>query len=82
MTHNPNRLPWSPQRVGFQAKIHRENAPETSAGLVTCVDGGAGYLSNADRFHSDTCGEELAHRQEQMRKKQAAIEFRKNQVVR
>jgi hypothetical protein len=75
-------LPWSPQRVGFQAKIHRENAPETSAGLVTCVDGGAGYLSNADRFHSDTCGEELAHRQEQMRKKQAAIEFRKNQVVR
>lgn len=60
--------------------MHRENAPETSAGLVTCVDGGAGYLSNADRFHSDTCGEEMAHRQEQIRKKQAAIEFRKNQV--
>ena len=60
--------------------MQRENAPETSAGLTTCVDGGAGYISNPDRFHSDTAGEEQQRRMEQLAKKQRAIEFRRNQV--
>jgi hypothetical protein len=68
------------KRVGHEAKMQRENAPETSAGLVACVESGAGYLSNADRFHSDTSGEEYQLRMEQYRKKEAAIQFRKNQV--
>ena len=61
--------------------MQRENAPETSAGLTTCVVGGAGYLSNADRFHSDTESEELAQRQQAVVRKQQAIEFRRNQSV-
>ena len=35
---------------------------------------------DADRFHYDTSGEEFMLRQEIQRKKEAAIEFRKNQV--
>lgn len=66
-------------RVGHEAKMQRENAPESSAGLVSCVESGAGYLSNSDRFHSDTSGEEYEVRMEQYRKKEAAIQFRKNQ---
>ena len=61
--------------------MQRENAPDTSAGLTTCVVGGAGYLSNADRFHSDTSGEERAQRQQDVLRKQQAIEFRRNQSI-
>lgn len=69
------------QRVGFEAKIQRANAPATSADLTSCGEHGAGYLSNADRFHSDTAGEEFQHRQEINRKKDRAIDFRRNQVL-
>ena len=68
------------QRVGHEARMHRENAPETSAGLTACIDGGAGYLADADRFHTDTVGEEYQRRQEEIRKKERAIAFRRNQV--
>ena len=40
------------------------NAPEHTSGLTSCPEGAAGYLSNSDRFHSDTVGEEYAIRQE------------------
>jgi len=33
--------------------------------LTSCVDNGAGYLADADRFHTDTSGEEYLKRQEQ-----------------
>lgn len=68
------------QRVGWQARMHNANAPEHSSLLTSCVTGAAGYLSNADRFHTDTVGEEYAQRQEQIKKKQAADEFRRNMV--
>ena len=42
------------QRVGHEARMQRENAPSTSAGLTACMDGGAGYLADAERFHTDT----------------------------
>ena len=58
----------------------RTNAPPTSAGLTSCVEHGAGYLSNADRFHSDTSGEEYLARQEAIRRTKETIAFRKNQV--
>jgi hypothetical protein len=60
--------------------LHQANAPPTSAGLVTCVENGAGYISNSDRFHTDTAGEEYALRQEMHRKREMALEFRKKQV--
>lgn len=66
------------QRSGWQARMHRENAPETSALLTSCPVGAAGYLSNADRFHTDVAGEELAVREEQHRRKLAAQDFRRN----
>lgn len=68
------------QRVGIEARMHQQNSHATSAGLTSCVNHGAGYLSNADRFHSDTAGEEFLVRQEETRKKNAAIAFRKRQA--
>jgi hypothetical protein len=80
-----DKVAWEKQRlserVGFEARIHQANCPETSAGLTTCASHGAGYISNSDRFHSDTAGEEFQQRQEIIRKRNAAIEFRKNQVM-
>ena len=67
-------------RVGHEARMHQLNAPATSAGLTSCVEHGAGYLSNADRFHSDTSGEEFLARQEAIRRTKETIAFRKNQV--
>lgn len=68
------------QRVGHEARMQRENAPATSAGLTACMDGGAGYLADAERFHTDTVGEEYQRRQEELNKKNRAIAFRRNQV--
>ena len=67
-------------RVGHEARMHQANAPSSSAGLTACVEHGAGYLSNADRFHSDTSGEEYLLRQENIRRTKNAVAFRKNQV--
>lgn len=60
--------------------MQRENAPDSSAGLTTCIEGGAGYMNDSDRFHSDTAGEEYQRRQENLIKKQRALEFRRNQA--
>lgn len=68
------------QRVGWQARMHQQNAPEHSSLLTSCVTGSAGYISNADRFHTDTVGEEYALRQEKLKKQQAAQEFKRNMV--
>ncbi len=69
------------QRVGYQARMHQANAPETSALLTSAPIGSAGYLSNSDRFHTDTVGEEYAHRQVLLQKQKAAADFRRNQVI-
>ena len=68
------------QRVGHEARINQANAPSNSSQLTSCVSEGAGYISNADRFHGDTAGEEYAARQEAVQKKNRALEFRRNQV--
>lgn len=68
------------QRVGWQARMHQANAPENSSLLTSCVAGAAGYISNSERFHTDTVGEEYALRQEQIKKRLAADEFRRNIV--
>lgn len=70
------------QRVGFEARMQRANAPTTTAGLTTCPTSGAGYISDIDRFHSDTAGEEYEIRQEEIQKRNRATEFRRNQVCR
>lgn len=68
------------QRVGYEARIHRANAPVESAALTTCSTNGAGYMSNADRFHSDTAGEEKEQRERIVARKKEVDEFKKNQV--
>ena len=68
-------------RVGHEARMHQQNAPETAAGLVSCRTDAAGYLSNADRFHSDTAGEAFHERQNELEKKKRAEEFRRNKVI-
>lgn len=69
------------QRVGIEARLHRANAPETSAGLTSCSTTGAGYISNADRFHTDTAGEEREVRQELLARKQNVIEIHRQQTL-
>jgi hypothetical protein len=68
-------------RVGFEARLHQANAPPNAAMLTSCPTTAAGYISNSDRFHSDTAGEERELRQEIILKKQRAIEFRRNQTM-
>lgn len=65
------------QRTGWQARMHQLNAPAHSSGLTSCEENAVGYISNADRFHSDTAGEQLEIRQEEARKRQHALEYRK-----
>ena len=68
-------------RVGFAARMHQKNAPKTSAMLTQFEKGGAGYISNSDRFHTDTAGEELIERREKARKELEALEFRRNKAI-
>lgn len=59
---------------------HKKNAPDTTAGLTSCPADAAGYINNADRFHTDTAGEERDYRAEIREKERAAIAFRRNKV--
>ncbi len=52
------------QRVGHAARLHNANAPENTSMLTSCRPGDAGYVSNSDRFHTDTSGEEYQSRQQ------------------
>lgn len=61
--------------------MHQKNAPETSAGLTACAEDGAGYLPNAERFHTDTSGEEFALRQQVIERRRQAENFRREQVL-
>ena len=69
------------QRVGFEARMHRANAPETTDGLTSCVVGGAGYISNSDRFHSDTAGEEREQRMERYQRQREIQDTKRDQVL-
>lgn len=66
-------------RVGINARIQRANAPETSAGLTTCDTTGAGYISNVHRFHSDTCGDEMLRRKQELLAKSRGVQYRQHQ---
>ena len=50
------------KRSGRDAKMYRENAPDTSMGLTVPKANAAGFLADADRFHSDVAGEEYVKR--------------------
>lgn len=68
-------------RVGFEARMHQANAPATTAGLTQFVKGGAGWMSNSDRFHTDTAGEEKLERNEKYKKQMEAIDYRRNKAI-
>ena len=68
-------------RVGFAARMHQANAPATSAMLTQFEKGGAGYISNSDRFHTDTAGEARQERQEVHRREMEAIDYKRNKVI-
>ena len=50
------------KRTGLAAKHYRENAPTTAMGLLVPDQSAAGFLSDADRFHTDVSGEEYLRR--------------------
>ena len=68
-------------RVGFEARMHQANAPATTAGLTQFVKGGAGWMSNADRFHTDTAGEEKVERLKKLERNLEAREYRRNKAI-
>ena len=49
------------KRTGLAARMHRENAPRTSDGLVVPEANAAGFCSDADRFHTDVAGEAVSY---------------------
>ena len=69
------------ERVGHAARLHQQNAPESSAGLTACSQDGAGYLANSNRFHTDTCGEEFALRQGGIERRRQVDELKREIAV-
>mmetsp|Transcript_6402 Transcript_6402/g.7789 ORF Transcript_6402/g.7789 Transcript_6402/m.7789 type:complete len:214 (-) Transcript_6402:146-787(-) len=61
------------KRSGQQARMYRENAPGPE-GLTCPLTNAAGYLADADRFHSDVSGEELQARQNKYDRNQQIYE--------
>ncbi|KAJ1446390.1 hypothetical protein M885DRAFT_546770 [Pelagophyceae sp. CCMP2097] len=60
------------KRTGYEAKMYRENAPTSAMGLLVPETDAAGFLSDADRFHTDTSGEEFLARKMKYESKQAS----------
>ena len=50
------------KRTGLAAKMYRENAPDTSDGLVVPRPDAAGFMADSDRFHTDVAGEDKLRR--------------------
>jgi hypothetical protein len=69
------------QRVGHAARMQNANMPATSAGLTSLEPNGASYISNADRFHSDTAGEAYEERQKAIQKMKQSIQYRANKMT-
>ena len=69
------------QRVGHAARMQNANMPATSAGLTSLEPNGASYISNADRFHSDTAGEAYEERQKAVQKMKQSIQYRANKMT-
>jgi hypothetical protein len=69
------------QRVGHAARMQNANMPPTSAGLTSLEPGGASYISNADRFHSDTAGEAYEERQKAIHRMKEVTEYRRNKMT-
>lgn len=58
------------KRTGPAARMHRENLPDWHMGLTAMRPGAAGWMSDADRFHTDTSGEEYLRRKREVLRKQ------------
>ena len=64
------------KRTGAAARMYQANAPGPD-GLTCPEPDAAGYLADADRFHSDVAGEELQLRQEKFHREQRGYENRR-----
>lgn len=65
------------KRTGPEARMYRANAPTTPLGLLVPEPSAAGFLSDADRFHTDVSGEEYLARQAKLERKQHALAARR-----
>lgn len=66
------------KRSGPAARMYRENCPGPNG--MTCPDANAaGYLADADRFHSDVSGEEMQRRQAKYDRTQQIYENRRQE---
>mmetsp|Transcript_26373 Transcript_26373/g.76892 ORF Transcript_26373/g.76892 Transcript_26373/m.76892 type:complete len:209 (-) Transcript_26373:242-868(-) len=71
------------KRTGLSARMYRENAPMNSMGLTCPEPTAAGYLADADRFHTDVSGEEwLQRKREYQRKQEIYASKREHQATR
>ncbi|CAM9299734.1 unnamed protein product [Laminaria digitata] len=68
------------QRAGHAAKMYRENLPPEGVSLTECSPDAAGFIADADRFHSDTVGEEHLRRKAQHERQVQMNDNRRQQV--
>lgn len=64
------------KRTGHAARMYQANAPGPD-GLTCPEPSAAGFLADADRFHSDVSGEELQERQERYHRTQRIYEHKR-----
>jgi len=69
------------KRTGLSAKQYRENAPKTAMGLIVPEQNAAGFLSDADRFHTDVSGEEYLRRRAKYEAQQSTYAAKRVQRV-
>jgi len=65
------------KRSGMSAKLYRQNAPKDSMGLTCPEPIAAGFLADADRFHTDTSGEEFLERKAKHDQKQQQYDVKR-----
>eukprot|EP00968_Pinguiococcus_pyrenoidosus_P026215 scaffold7063_cov351-Pinguiococcus_pyrenoidosus.AAC.5 len=64
-------------RTGASARMYKQNLPDWEMGLTAAKPGAAGWLSDADRFHTDVSGEAFLERKREFSRKQEQYQRRR-----
>ncbi|KAG5185296.1 hypothetical protein JKP88DRAFT_269660 [Tribonema minus] len=66
-------------RAGRAAREYRDNLPPEGVSLTEAHPGAAGFIADADRFHTDVVGEELVRRTAEHERRQQIVDHRRRQ---
>lgn len=68
-------------RAGRKAREYRDNLPPEGISLTEGHPGAAGYIADADRFHTDVVGDEMVRRKAEYERKQQVTDVHRQQKV-